>query len=371
MSTIDPISGGSNSSDPNHFYKNFWNWFGLHQARFRQAIQAQQDIESAVFDPVSERLREIHPGILQLCGMHANGMTELVFTADGAVLPIPFIEELVSAAPSIEGWIFTALKPPMPSADFAIEMQGYRFSADNIHFYPNESAAEPDLIDITVVYDNYAAADHQLVANGCYIMLDNLLGELAFSTQVDNMQVTGPSAGQQELIPISKLHDYLLWREKEFVERYDGARYTSTGDEFSVMQAKTADEQTIVALLNRSLLGWEGHASHPWVLELRHTYDETDNGGMPDDDTEEAFDDFDEWLDAALPEHEGYLRLVRETGAGNRVLYILCRDFRQPAKVVHEAPARQEGGPEMEASIYKDKYWSSFDRFRIGAGGQA
>jgi predicted fused transcriptional regulator/phosphomethylpyrimidine kinase len=47
---------------------------------------------------------------------------ELVLTADGSLLNIAFVEDLVETAPNLKGWKFTALKPAMENEDFTINM---------------------------------------------------------------------------------------------------------------------------------------------------------------------------------------------------------------------------------------------------------
>ena len=55
---------------------------------------------------------------------------ELVFTADGNLKNIVFIEALVAAAPTIKGWRFTALKSPSNSSDIGIKMSEYEFEGE-------------------------------------------------------------------------------------------------------------------------------------------------------------------------------------------------------------------------------------------------
>lgn len=345
-------------------YIAFWTWFASKETAFRDAVQTREGIEERMFNPVAAQLNPIYPGILLLCGLHPDGDVELIFTADGAVRSIPFIEALIQAAPGLRGWRFTALKPPVPFPGFSIEMGGYSFSDTNIWFFPVSSQTEPDLIDITLVYADYNAEDHDLILNGCCILLDNYLGELSFNTQVDMLQVTGSCGDQPELIALGKLQDYLRWREKEFVERYDGVKYDNASDAYAVMEARTAEDLPVVALVNSTLLGWDGHASHPWILELRITYDTAERNGMPDERASAALDALGSRLLDALPETGGYLQMVRETGGNIRTLYYACREFRTPSVVSHQLSVMPPAGLTVRYEIYKDKYWRSFDRYR-------
>ncbi|TEB41276.1 DUF695 domain-containing protein, partial [Flavobacterium circumlabens] len=142
----------------------------------------------------------------------------LVLTPDGVIKNIYIIEELVNAAPRIEGWKFTALKPPVDIKNVVIEFENFKLNADNLKFYPTINKDYPDEIDLTIVYDHFTEDKKQLITNGVYIFLDNYLGELQSVTLIDNMKMSGNDGISEELIPIEKLKDYLIWREKEFVE---------------------------------------------------------------------------------------------------------------------------------------------------------
>ena len=39
----------------------------------------------------------------------------------------------------------------------------------------------------------------------------------------------------KELIPISKLKDFLTWREKEFIEKYEGTRHNTENDSYALL----------------------------------------------------------------------------------------------------------------------------------------
>ncbi|MEX0635668.1 MAG: DUF695 domain-containing protein, partial [Ferruginibacter sp.] len=94
-----------------------------------------------------------------------------------AIENIVFVEDLVADAPKLKGWRFTALKPSSDIKDLAINMNGYLFNEDKLHFYSNDILAYPDEIDITIVYDDYNKNDDAKIINGVHMFLDNYLGE--------------------------------------------------------------------------------------------------------------------------------------------------------------------------------------------------
>jgi hypothetical protein len=119
----------------------------------------------------------------------------------------------------------------------------------------------------------------------------------------------------------------------------------------------------LVAIVNRTLLEWDSQASHPWILEVEIKYEGDDNG-MPDDDTYEFLNNFEEEIMLDLKDFEGYLNIGRQTADHSREIYFACKDFRKPSKVLYELTKKYSGQLDLTYDIYKDKYWRSFERFR-------
>lgn len=58
--------------------------------------------------------------------MYDKQTVELIVTTESDIKSFVFAEELISAAPVLEGWRFTALTPPTGFHDANIDMDGYR-----------------------------------------------------------------------------------------------------------------------------------------------------------------------------------------------------------------------------------------------------
>lgn len=89
-------------------YQDFWNWFQEHQETFYHVIKTEENIDEDFFSVLSQKLDEIKEGFFYLSGMLDEDTVELVLTADGSLLNIVFVEELVETAPKLKGWKFTA-----------------------------------------------------------------------------------------------------------------------------------------------------------------------------------------------------------------------------------------------------------------------
>lgn len=344
-------------------YTDFWAWFQKNEKGFYNAVKNPKTIERDFFSKLSPKLGELKDGYFYLTGMLDENTAELIFTADGIIKNIVFVEELIASAPKIEGWKFTALKPAMNVENTSIEMAGFKFNAQNLFFYSNEFPEYPDEIDICIIHSDMTDENRQVIINGTYIFLDNYLGEIDFLNNIDNLKIINKSEAEKELIPIFKLKDFLKWRQKEFNEKYEGIRYETENDTHSILEAELNGGQKVMAVVNTELLNWDSKASHPWIAVLTLKYDGTHNNGMPNENDYELLDQIQAEILKELIDADGFLNIGRQTGNGEREIFFACKDFRKPSKVFYEAQKMYSERFEIEYDIYKDKYWQSFERF--------
>jgi hypothetical protein len=344
-------------------YEDFWNWFLENEQLFFKAVETGNNIQADFFDELSPHLDKIKETIYYVAGMHDPNTAELAFAADGEIENIVFIEELVAAAPLLPNWRFLALKPAVDIDDINLEMNGYKFTKGNLHFFPNNDANFPDEIDITIVFDDFNEEDKTTITSGVYIFMDNFLGELNATTTIDFLTITGKEASQPDLIPIEKLKDYLVWREKEFIERYEETWHNTENDHYSGLSAKLPNGNEMVASINTSLINWDSKPSHPWVLTVRIEYDGRRHKGLPDKKTTAMLEDIESALMKELPDTDGFLNFGSQTGGNKREIYFVCKDFRKPSKILHYTALKNAGKVNLSFDIYKDKYWRSFSHF--------
>lgn len=364
MSFLKSIFG--KKDNPIKSYNDFWNWFSQHEKSFFTIVSRQKgskEIEKGFFDKLSPKLAELKDGFFYLTGMFDDNTVELVFTAGGNTKNIVFVEELVKAAPKMAGWKFTALKYAMEIENVNITMAGYEFCGSNLTFHATNSEKYPDEIEITIVHNDLTEENKNEITNGIYIFLDNYLGELDFVSNIDNLKIVGTQQAEKELIPISKLKDFLTWRQKEFIEKYEGVRYDTENDPHSMLEAELQNGNKLLAVINADLLNWDSKASHPWISILILRYDGSTSNGMPNENDYKLLDKIQDEIIQELKDVDGYLNIGRQTANGEREIYFACRDFRKPSKVFYEVQQKYSDRFEIEYDIYKDKYWQSFERF--------
>ena len=362
MGFLNSIFGKKENQIQN--YDEFWNWFITNEQTFYKTVKKGHNIEKNFFNKLSSKLGEFKDGFFYLTGMYDENTAELVLTPDGIIKNIVFVEELVSAAPTISNWKFTALKPALDIENVKITLANYRFDSENLSFYSIEHENYPDEIDIVVAYNEFKEEDKSTIINGVYIFLDNFLGELNAVTTIDNLSIISKDKAEKELIPISKLKDYLVLREKEFVEKYSGLRYNTENDSYSNMEAQLTNGLPLLALVNTTLLDWDSKASHPWILRIEIKYDGRNNKGLPDNKTYELLNTFEDDIMNDLKDFDGYLNIGRQTADSERLIYFACKDFRKPSKTLNDLQKKYSSKIDLNYEIYKDKYWQSFERFR-------
>ena len=342
--------------------QEFWTWFADHEKAFHHVIKSRGDIERDFFNPIADKLNALRPGYLFLAGMLTDDTAELVLTVDGVVKNIAFVENLVNDAPAIKGWKFTALKPALDIQNVEIRMDDFSFGKNNLSFYANTNSNYPDIIDLKVVHADYDPNIKDQIDTGVFIFLDNYLGELNTVTSIDALQVIPKEQATEELIPIEKLKDYLIWREKEFIEKYEGTRYDTSEDSYRALEATLEDGKPLIAVVNNALLNWDRKASHPWILCIEINY-RGNESGMPDTNTYNLLNEMEDKLMLELKDEDGYLNIGRQTADHVKEIYFACKDFRQPSIVTTQFQERYKGKLDIDYHIYKDKYWKSMDHF--------
>lgn len=356
------FSKKKDSMDP---YERFWEWFRKKEKGFHKNIRKHSNIENDFFDKIAPELKKVKEGIFFLTGMLDERTVELILTPDGWIQNIAFVEELVDRAPEIPGWKFTALKPVINDEDPQINMSGYAFNKETLSFYSIDHEKYPDEIEIAVVHRDLNTENKKDLTIGVHIFLDNYLGELDYLTNIDRIAVIFEEEAKSELIPITKLKSYLNWRQKEFVERYDGVRRDTEHDQHSIFEGEFPNGQPMIAVINTDLLDWEGKASHPWIMKVDMKYNGQENNGLPDPKTKDLLDELENMILSELKDFDGYLNIGRQTGNEVRETYFACRDFRKPSKLLYKLQKDLKGKMAIGYEFYKDKYWLSFKRFQI------
>ena len=344
-------------------YQDFWNWFSKHQKSFYKVVEKRDNIESDFFDHLSPKLDELHEDIFFVSGMAGDKTAELIFSAEGRIKNFFVIEELVAAAPKIDGWLFTAFKPANNIEDLGIGIHDLNFTPEKLNFHANIHEDYPDEIDITVTYEDFTLDNKDESTNGVYIFIDHLLGEVNFAEIIDNLTVCGPSEATEDLIPIIKLEAFLKWRQKEFIEKHEATRRDTDNDGYSMLEGTMENGNPLLAVINRDLLNWDAKPSHPWFMTVEIIYDGSDNNGLPNENDFQLLMEIEDEILLELKDYDGYLNIGRRTVDDNREIFFACKEFRKSSKTVLGIVKKYKEKIEMDYHIHKDKYWLTMRAF--------
>lgn len=336
-------------------YKAFWDWFTIHEATLAEATMKREHIVEEVLDIVGPKLKEIDPHFTLLVGINNEDKAELIITPDGRLATLPFADDLVAMAPKLDNWNFISCKPGIQG--IGIEMSGYLFNEDTISFISIRDNAYPDYIHLRFIVEGYTEDKEEEIGNALYIFLDNYLGEELTMTMIDYLDVRGKESVTEELIPITKLRDYLIYREAEFVEKYDSVIRESDSDNYSILQAGSEEERFII-VINSTFLNWEQKMSYPWVVAVNIKYSGNEDG-LPEKVELGVMEEIEDLIVETGVVH----RVARETGANERVLYFGTKDFREASREVFKTINLFTDQYDIQYSIYKDKYWMGLESY--------
>jgi Family of unknown function (DUF695) len=346
-----------------------WEWFSEHERSFFHTVRSKdsQQINNRFLQEFMPRLQAIHDTLYCETGMFDETTAELVISAQGDVKSFVFSEDLVAAAPALAHWKFTALKPAMGMHDMGIHLGGYVFDRHKISFFYNDDPQYPDEIQLTFIHQDFTEANKDIVSQGVFLFLETVLGELDAATLIDKATVEGPITGGQQIIPMEKLLDFLTWKEKEFVEKYQGIRHQNENEGYSVLEGEDEEGFPSIGIVNIDLLGWDAKASLSWMLVIVIDYEKSGgvgNKGMPDDKHDQQMTRLEEELSQQLPDAAGYLSLGRQTYRGKRTLFLACKEYRNASRITHRLLQSYQPALSGSYEIYKDKYWRTMEVFR-------
>jgi len=342
----------------------FWTWFTENEHRFREVENTNSEEALVFLDDLIGEMRPFHPWLKALAGPYNNDKYELIITADGDIALFCKVEELVQAAPSIPEWIFTAHKPALGFDGISIDMYDKEFSSSSMHFYPVINNNYPDEVNIMLTHDGYKPDEDKQFQAGGMIYLENGLGEINVATKIDHYEVVPAPAPEKEieLIPVGKLSDYLNWREKEFVEKYESVNISSPEEQFHHLEAEDGEGKPLMAIVDAGFSGWNLRPAFPWLLQVDINFT-GDANGLPDEKTVLELHAIEDEIISLFPGNGSIWFIGHRTYDHNRNIYFYSNEFRTNAAILHRYIEQQKWEYEVVFFIRKDKYWRTMEQY--------
>ncbi|WP_417200306.1 hypothetical protein [Bizionia sp.] len=173
----------------------FWNWFIENRHKF---LQQQKPINSSnqplkthpltdketLFHNLQIHLNNYCNNLKFLLQGSSNGKLKLTITTNGNKANIIKAAYLVSKAPNLPNWKFTASLKPMHDFDTIIDgtdptyqFQHFKIKISDLYFLATNYCEESKKFDITVYVMEFWKHPNQLLNQAVTIMLEDLLGE--------------------------------------------------------------------------------------------------------------------------------------------------------------------------------------------------
>jgi hypothetical protein len=340
----------------------FWQWFVDNEHRFTNLNKSESNQALVFLEELIDQMAPFNPYLKALAGPHNDHQYELIITADGDIALFNKVEELVQAAPSLDKWVITAHKPALGFEEISIELYEREFSAQTTQFYPVIDEHYPDEVAIVITHTEYNAEEDEQFQAGSKIYIENGLGELNTATKIDHYE-TGPLPGNGiDVIPITKLAEYLNWREKEFVEKYESVNIERPEEAFYVLEAEDNAGKPILATIDGGFKDWPLRPAFAWVIQVDIGY-KGDESGLPTEKQLQELQVIEDQVVDLFPKNGMVHYTGHRTYDNFRSVYFYASDYKPIADLLDQFADTFPTDYELMFFIKKDKYWRNMEPF--------
>lgn len=190
----------------------FWDWFSTIQPKFKEISRLDEHEDwDALQGECIGKLHEFNDGLFfEIGGRDEGQQMDFIVTSEGNKDLFDIVEELVEAAPHIDGWQIIALKPPM-GADFMLDYEGVRMDPNIMWFLPLKNEGNPEEIGLRVGITDFQPEEEKKYIAGLYLILDALLGEKSNALDIGYIEVDPLPEGHTGLgyIEMSALSEFV------------------------------------------------------------------------------------------------------------------------------------------------------------------
>ncbi len=164
----------------------FWTWFQANEGDFPPT----SEFDDAYGGELSCRLTDIKSRLVYEIAILDDAKNELIISGDGVKELIPFVQNVVEAAPEIDGWEIIAFRPRMDKyVSFTLNFGDRNFNPKELWCW---SRVEGRNFDLIIYHAEYSDKIRNVLVNGTYVLLDMALGEYDVMTgirYIDNREL--------------------------------------------------------------------------------------------------------------------------------------------------------------------------------------
>jgi hypothetical protein len=194
----------------------FWNWFIKNSDAYTFLDSVDQKMKDKLLSDFLDHLHLFCDNLYFEIGGFPDEDKELIITAEGKSEYFGEVEELIKLAPQIAGWRFIAFKQPT-EGHFISNWKGLQLNTEEMWFLPLEGEHATDIGIRIYLKNNDLVRDNELLTPLLYKMLDTILGEKSFATDIKyvdtDLQPDDPE--EDGMYPIIELPGYISWFKSE------------------------------------------------------------------------------------------------------------------------------------------------------------
>jgi hypothetical protein len=141
---------------------------------------------------------------------------EIIITALGNKEHFDSVYKLVGAAPVIEHWKITALKPAVSYQDrqFIANYYGVELNTEKMNFIPLVNSSKPNLMGLRVLVNNFDQLKYETFYEGAVMVINTIVGEKVAAEDINYIEVMA-NDNSKDSYAMTDLPDYINWRKSK------------------------------------------------------------------------------------------------------------------------------------------------------------
>lgn len=199
--------------------ESFWRWYSKNVAHIENALLYHEN-EVEVFSGLNKKLDQVSKRMGYVLRAPKKEKTQhftLIFTVEGRKSMIGLATAFEQRAPKIINWVFQALIPPYKDIeeikvgnDRPFKFQDFELIISEMYFDLLDYDITKKHINIQVYLKNYQFHyDNDFLEKAVNIVLEELLGEIAYNKYLAKVQLAQIPKNQDDLTPLYELPQYI------------------------------------------------------------------------------------------------------------------------------------------------------------------
>jgi len=174
------------------------------------ALSKLNSADDPLYDELLEKLQKVDAGLYFEFSVQP-GQCELIITAEGNRELFACVEDVVAAAPAVDGWKLFALKPKIGFPE-TVSWEGFKTTIADVVFDPLDNDAGE--LGLRLLVKGLKEEDYENAHNGLLRAIDHGLGERQFADAIQHTEVATLEGAASDYIPLAGLEDYIVWRKQ-------------------------------------------------------------------------------------------------------------------------------------------------------------